>query len=101
MQNKFFVPSFLISTQTPTTIGYCLHCILAKWVREVKKEKKDAKASRKAAALPVKGGSNTYMTKGKLATECQESSHQHQQVMEVTTPMKPPPMARESISDAT
>jgi hypothetical protein len=66
-----------------------------------KKGKSYVKASRKAAAPPAKGGSSTHMTKGKLATECQECSHQHQQVKEVTTPMKLPPPAKESISDAT
>jgi hypothetical protein len=39
------------------------------------------------------------MTKGKLVTEHQERNRQRQEVMEVTTPSKPPPLARESILD--
>jgi hypothetical protein len=66
-----------------------------------KRGKTSTKDFRKATALPVKGGSNTHMTKGKLATKCQECSHQCQQVMEVTTPTKLQPLAWESISDAT
>jgi hypothetical protein len=66
-----------------------------------KKGKTYMKASRKAAALPVKGTNSNYMTKGKLATEPQECSCQKQQVMEVTTPTKLLPPTRESISDAT
>jgi hypothetical protein len=53
-----------------------------------KKGKTYAKASRKAASQPVKGANNTHMTRGRLATERQEHNHQHQEVMEVTTPMK-------------
>jgi hypothetical protein len=64
-----------------------------------KKGKTYAKASRKAAALLVKGANSTHMDKGKLATERQERNRQRQEVMEVTTPSKPPPPARESISD--
>jgi hypothetical protein len=64
-----------------------------------KKGKTYAKASRKAAALLVKGANSTHMAKGRLATERQERNRQHQEVMEVTTPSKPPPPARESVSD--
>jgi hypothetical protein len=63
--------------------------------------KTSMKASRKASALPVKGSSSTHMTNGKLASKCQEHSHQRQQVLEVTTPTKLPPLARESIPEAT
>jgi hypothetical protein len=59
------------------------------------------KASGKAAALPVlKGANSTHMTKGRLTTERQACNYQCQEVMEVTTPTKPPPLARESILDA-
>jgi hypothetical protein len=85
---------------TPTAISYHLHRILAKMGKGGKKGKTYAKASRKAAALPAKDGSSIHMTQEKLTTESQEHSRQHQQVMEVTTPMKPPLLAKESISDA-
>jgi hypothetical protein len=65
------------------------------------KGKTYAKASRKAAALPVKGANSTHMTKGKLATEHQERHCQHQEVMEVTTPSKLLPPARGNILDTT
>jgi hypothetical protein len=59
-----------------------------------KKGKTYVKASRKAAALPVKGANSTHMAKGRLATECQERNRQCQEVMEVTTPSKPLPLAK-------
>jgi hypothetical protein len=62
-----------------------------------KRGKTYMKASRKAAALPVKGANSTHMTKGRLATERQERNHQRQEVMEVITPTKLPMPARESI----